>query len=455
VLTRKTRKGDTITLTYDTLNRLSTKAAPSEPTVAYAYDLASHLIGVSDNSAAIATPSTAETYTTNYTYDALNRPTNISWFPAQAQSPPASSADKFTYAYDATNRRISQTTATGKSWWNYPTAAASIAYTANNLDQYSAVGSVTPTYDGNGNLSYDGSFTYCYDAESRLTSILSAGTCASQTTTVATYAYDAQGRRKTKTVGSATTDYATDADNREVLEYNGASGSGALLRWYAFGRGPDEVLNQMSVMGSGTRATLIPDIQGSLIGSLDAASGTLTKTGYQPFGQNASLTPSTQPGFYYTARRFDPETAGSTAQPSGLYYYRARMYAPTWGRFLQADPVGYAAGANLYAYVGNDPLNRTDPSGQDLIGVAVGAVFGAYYGALGAAFQPGASATSIVIAAAAGAGAGFVVGAFDISFGVGTLAVVGAVAGGAGDIAGQVATNYIAGKPIGNINWLN
>ena len=36
-----------------------------------------------------------------------------------------------------------------------------------SLDQYSAVGSVTPTYDGNGNLTYDGSFTYCYDAESR------------------------------------------------------------------------------------------------------------------------------------------------------------------------------------------------------------------------------------------------------------------------------------------------
>jgi hypothetical protein len=39
----------------------------------------------------------------------------------------------FTFAYDATNRRVGQT-ATDKSWWNYPTAAASIAYTANDLD---------------------------------------------------------------------------------------------------------------------------------------------------------------------------------------------------------------------------------------------------------------------------------------------------------------------------------
>lgn len=275
-------------------------------------------------------------------------------------TPTAASAN-FTFAYDANNRRIGQT-ATDKSWWNFPTSASLTSYTANNLNQYTAVGSVTPTYDGNGNLTYDGTYTYCYDVESRLTSILSAGTCASPTTTVAAYAYDAQGRRKTKTVGSATTDYATDADNREVLEYNGASGSGALLRWYAFGRGPDEVLNQMSVSGSGTRATLIPDIQGSLIGSLGAATGTLKKTGYQPFGQNASVTPSTQPGFYYTGRRLDPETAGSSSQPSGLYYYRARMYAPTWGRFLQPDPIGITV--TLYS------PNRS-PLGLGITGITV------------------------------------------------------------------------------------
>ena len=247
VLTRKTRRGDTIAFAYDTLNRLCTKtwATPSVACggmssnylVTYAYDLASRLIGVSDNSGAMQAPTAGATYTTNYTYDALNRPTNISWFPAHAQAPPTSSADKFTYAYDATNRRISQTTATGKSWWNYPPASASLtSYTANNLNQYTAVGSASPTYDGNGNLTYDGAYTYCYDVESRLTSILSAGTCALPTTTVAACAYDAQGRRKTKTVGSAKTDYATDADNREVLEYNGTSGSGALLLWYAFAR---------------------------------------------------------------------------------------------------------------------------------------------------------------------------------------------------------------------------
>ena len=50
-------------------------------------------------------------------------------------------------------------------------------------------------------------------------------------------------------------------------------------------------------------------------------------------------------------------------EPSGLYYYRARMYSPTLGRFMQPDPIGYQGGVHLYAYVGNDPLNRIDPSG--------------------------------------------------------------------------------------------
>lgn len=58
----------------------------------------------------------------------------------------------------------------------------------------------------------------------------------------------------------------------------------------------------------------------------------------------------------YTGRRLDPDT--------GLYHYRNRDYDAQLGRFINRDPIGYAAGdMNLYAYVGGSPVNRVDPSG--------------------------------------------------------------------------------------------
>jgi RHS repeat-associated protein len=65
--------------------------------------------------------------------------------------------------------------------------------------------------------------------------------------------------------------------------------------------------------------------------------------------------------FKYTGRRLDAET--------GLYYYRARYYAPNVGRFLQIDPIGYGVNMNLYAYVGSDPNNFLDPTGLTEIAI--------------------------------------------------------------------------------------
>lgn len=78
--------------------------------------------------------------------------------------------------------------------------------------------------------------------------------------------------------------FVTDADDREVLAYDGSTGQ--IVERFVHGNGIDETLNRSD--GTGARATLIPDIQGSVIATLDSSTGALTKFGYRAFGQSPS-----------------------------------------------------------------------------------------------------------------------------------------------------------------------
>jgi len=96
---------------------------------------------------------------------------------------------------------------------------------------------------------------------------------------------------------------------------------------------------------------------GSITGLSDAT-GTMVQTyGYDAFG-NVTVSGSgnvAQP-FMFTGREYDAETS--------MYFYRARYYDPTVGRFVTKDPIGFGGGDyNLYGYVGNNPINFSDPDG--------------------------------------------------------------------------------------------
>jgi RHS repeat-associated protein len=95
-----------------------------------------------------------------------------------------------------------------------------------------------------------------------------------------------------------------------------------------------------------------------------SASGSATVAAYYHHDVMGSTVAATEPGYSgagsglsytYAGYRYDSET--------GLYYVNARYYNPNLGRFLQTDPIGLSGGRNLYAYVGNDPINLFDPTG--------------------------------------------------------------------------------------------
>jgi RHS repeat-associated protein len=338
------------TYTFDTLNRMS-----------------------------VVKDSTGVTLAT-YTYDPYSRRTNL------AYGASASMAYGYTAAGDLTSLTLAMAgTANDNAWTlGYSNAhqlaseAASItaykwqpacttspctdAYaTVNTLNQYPTVtpsgGSAqTQTFDGNGNLTGDGTFVYSYDPKNRLVSACKPD-CSGGSALVATYAYDPLGRREEKSGAGVTTTYFLNDGADEIAEYNSAD---AVTVRYVPGPVVDDPIAM--VPASGTTELFYSDHHGSIVATSDA-SGNLIEGPftYDSFGNcfvgTSSCTTLTggEP-FKYTGQYFDVET--------GLYYYRSRYYDPLKGRFLQPDGVGYKSDLNLYAYVLNDPTDRIDPSGK-------------------------------------------------------------------------------------------
>ncbi len=146
--------------------------------------------------------------------------------------------------------------------------------------------------------------------------------------------------------------------------YNGANAiqelSGSTVTANLLSGGVDEIFTRSD---SSSSFTPLKDALGSTIALVDSSGTVQTSYIYNPFGGTSVTGSSNSNEFQYTGR----ENEGN-----GLYFYRARYYAPLLGRFISEDPAG--DGLNFYTYADDYPIDFSDPFGLWPVAAAAPAI---------------------------------------------------------------------------------
>jgi RHS repeat-associated protein len=304
-------------------------------------------------------------------YDKLRRLT-VAWMGSSTPTSPSGNpyVKKIQYNMDDDGNRTSVVTTP------YGQSAQTASYSTNSLNEYTSVEGTSQSSDANGNLTDNGTYLFLYDYKNHIVQVK----LKSSGSVIASYRYDALGRRVEKNAGgtverhilSIWNDPGVIEDLSHVVSvYDGSDVWRQNFVW------SDEVdgiqmLEQKDVLDYDadgnttevTRAFYHRNALGSVMEITDLNQAVMVSYRYDAYGRVTITRGGTPQSFdplgnhwTFTGRFLDEE--------AGLFYYRARYYDPSTGRFLQRDALGYAASPSLYSYVDSSPLSRIDPSGHE------------------------------------------------------------------------------------------
>ena len=236
-------------------------------------------------------------------------------------------------------------------------------------------------HDDAGNRTADAAFAYHYDAEERLVAVDFPNGWRKQWT----YDYLSRRAREELFDDQQTLLYSRlyiYDDWRVIAEVDpDETASDGIIKTFIWGM---DVANTLGA-GTGNIGALLAidnwqsgeqyqvgyDAMGNVSLLVDADTGTMTAgMEYSPFGELVRTTGNWRetPFLYSTKWHLDYGPEAGETWPLNLYDYGLRVYDPGTGRFITKDPIGDAGGSNLYAFTGNDPVNRVDFMGLSTFG---------------------------------------------------------------------------------------